>query len=292
MTALRNQHVRGKVSVFIASLALVVGASLGQFGAQAYQLSDLNSVATINGSGANAGMNSWSVEGQNQLASQWFYYRTGSVNANAPISSLGLLSETQSDARTLSLTYGNTQSPFTVEVDYTMKGGAFGSGTADIGEMITIQNNGSSALDFHFFQYCNFVLGGPGIANDLQIVKNPATGKSFLAEQTSSGVALNELADAETVVVPGAVRAEADTGNNTLTRILGGAYNLNNNLGPMNGDVTWAFQWDMSIAQGSTYIISKDLNITGVALVPEPATLGLISLGLVALGFRRRSRSR
>jgi hypothetical protein len=66
------------------------------------------------------------------------------------------------------------------------------------------------------------------------------------------------------------------------------ADNLNDSTGPAGpADVTWAFQWDVTVAPGSTVQISKDKNI-----VPEPATLGLMGLGLVAAVVTRVRKAR
>jgi len=49
--------------------------------------------------------------------------------------------------------------------------------------------------------------------------------------------------------------------------------------------VTWAFEWDPTIAAGQTFLINKDKNLS----IPEPGTLMLISIGLVGgLVFQRR----
>ncbi len=50
---------------------------------------------------------------------------------------------------------------FSLQVVYSLVGGANGSGTADLTEQIKIQNR-PCALAFNFFQYANFQLGGPG----------------------------------------------------------------------------------------------------------------------------------
>lgn len=48
-------------------------------------LTDGNSSVSLSLSGPSAGMNSWTVDGQNQLSDQWFYYRVGDSGAPASV---------------------------------------------------------------------------------------------------------------------------------------------------------------------------------------------------------------
>jgi hypothetical protein len=100
---------------------------------------------------------------------------------------------------------------------------------------------------------------------------------------------------AETIVTPGpdlyqigaccGVEASILAGNDLST--LPGVQTL---FGP--GDASWAFQWNVEIADGGSFQISKDKNIRVPVpeTVPEPATLGLLGVGLSGLGFAARRR--
>lgn len=261
-------------------VAAAVAASVWQGQAQVVTLAHNNSVATIDTSGSSAGMNSWAVEGQNQLAKQWFWYRIGNT-AEAPINTIGAPSITQPNARTLYTTYNNGS--YSVEVDYSLSGGLAGSGFADIGEAITINNYTATPLDFHFFQYSDFNLGGISGGQTIELGKN-LRGIFNEALQTAPGVIFNE-----TVVTPGANHGEAGLFSATWDKLNNGvADNLNDNVGPVGpGNATWAFQWDFVIAPGGSVLISKDKLLQ----VPEPSTLALISLGLAGLALRRRRSS-
>ena len=61
------------------------------------------------------------------------------------------------------------------------------------------------------------------------------------------------------------------------------------------GDVSWAYEWDRTIAPGSTFIISKDKALSGVVQpIPEPSSLVLVLAGFIssAIVARRRLRGR
>jgi hypothetical protein len=267
---------------WLALLMLVMQVSRAV--AQNETLADGNSVVTLNLTNPGSGMDNWTVDGQNQLSQQWFYYRIGNTGTAASVGSLTLASVTQPSASSLNTTYVSP-GQFSLQVVYSLVGGANGSGTADLTEQIKIQNLTSAPLAFNFFQYANFQLGGPANANN-QVVQLETNRKGLYNEAlvTTGNIALTENVDS--AISPGANNGEAGLVPNTLNNITGTAgYNLDNtnNSGP--GDATWALQWTNGIAANGTLIISKDLNIAGV---PEPATWSLISLGLVAYGVRRR----
>jgi hypothetical protein len=245
-------------------------------------LTDGNSSAQIF-SDSQAGMNSWIVEGQNQLAHQWFWYRIG-ANPEQSIDTIGIpVVVTTLGTRGMTATYANPQ--FSLQIDYLLTGGVAGSGVSDIAETIKIQNLTGAYLDFHFFQYSDFNLGGTAGNDTLQLSQNIA-GKYNDAVQYDAGVAFSE-----TVTAPGANHGEAAFAGITLAKLNNGvADNLSDASGPLNGDVTWAFQWDFSIAPGSSKIISKDKYLE-VLVIPEPTSVVFGALGLAfMLGMSNRRR--
>jgi len=274
---------------FVAFLALFQIISGITNATPIYTLLSGNSAVSID-LGSQAGMYNWTVEGQNQLNQQWFWYRVGSSGPEASIDTIGLPAVQTYGTSILDTTY--TASKFTLAVDYTLTGGAVGSGASDLAETIVIQNLTGSTLPFYFFQYADFNLGGTPNNDSGQLDK---TSKGFSqVDQTDGFCHLGENVD--TVVSHPATYGEVANDNSILSSLNNATpTTLNDNMST-SGNVKWALEWVANIAPGGTYIISKDLNMSGVKLVsvPEPSTWSLILLGLFASGiwkFRSAGRA-
>ena len=249
-----------------------------------FSLIDGNSQADINPGGP-AGMYNWFVDGTDYLAQQWFWYRIGGVpggpTPEQPINTIGAPVNNQPNARQLTSTYNN--GVISLRVDYTLNGGTPGSGNAQILESITINNlTAQPILGFNFFQYSDFDLG----AVDTVQLGTDLSGKFNEALQISGPIKFVEAAN-----TPGANRGEVNTFPTTLNKLNDlVSDNLNNNAGPVAGDVTWALQWTFDLAPfgqpNSSFVISKEKNLS----IPEPSALALISLGLIGYAVKR-SRS-
>ena len=260
------------LSRFPRSFSLPVAAALVvcAIDAEAFVLSSGNSTVDID-SATQMGMNSWNVDGQNQLYQQWFWYRTASMTSEKSIDTISAPVITINSPSQATSTY--TGNGFTLSVIYDLAGGAAGSGLSVINETITINNTSGSALGFSFFQYSDYNLGGV----DQDVVQiQPGFGYALV---TSGALSLGE-----TVVTPTANNGEVAPYDQTLLKLNNGAVdNLNGNLGPsLAGDYTFAFQWDFTIAANSSVILSKVKSLQ-VQPVPEPtsAVLGLLGLGVL-----------
>jgi len=256
-----------RVLLNAAMLFLVVGL-VTPADAATFTLSDLNSSAQIDDA-SQSGMFNWTVNGVNQLAQQWFWFRVGSTGGQSSIDTLPLLAATASDTNgngqpdTLFLSYGSTTG-LQIDVRYTLRGTA--SSGSDMQEQINITNNSNVTLDLHFFQYTNFDLNGTPAGDTVSLIN------ANTVRQSKSGALISE-----TVATPAANHYElglTTDSPNTLTRLNSGSpitlLDGATTRGP--GDATWAFQWDQSLAPGATLQISKDKNLA----IPEPGTSALI----------------
>ena len=248
-----------------------------------FTLSDLNSVAVVTPT-SQAGMQSWTVDGVNDLAQQWFWYGIGSGSVSS-IDTLGPPTVTQSSSSSLTLMYAGPG--LSATVSYFMTGGAPGSNTSDIGENIKLQNTSASSEALHFYQYSNFQLGGGTTSNFLQFSNANAV------DQTNMTLQLSETAETVDTPAPNAWQGGAYP---SILNVLnaGTAVTLNDTpaigtqIGP--GNMSWAYEWDKTLAPNATLTIAKEKNIEAV---PEPGTLAILGLCIVSVcaGLRTRRRT-
>jgi PEP-CTERM motif len=250
----------------LTSLALLCTVA----SAPAQTITSANSSVTVNPI-SQAGMNNWTVDGNNYLAQQWFWLRTG-VGPQLSLDNFALTGDTDT-GNSLLLSYAGPG--FTVGLNIILTGGAPGSGQSVMGETITINNTSTNSLPLSFYQYSHFVL--PGVNSVVLSGSLPGTLND--AYQTGNGINVSE-----TDVLPNASEGEANVFPNTLNELntIPG-YVLNGNTTSV-GNATWAFEWDRNLAPGGSLSISKTLSLT----VPEPSTIALLSVGLAVWAGRRR----
>jgi hypothetical protein len=281
----RNGAAKLAVCATFAAIALLglVGRCYSQI-----VLYDGNSTAAIDPF-SQAGMFHWDIQGQNQLAQQWFWYGVGAgaVRSIDTISAPNIQPISVGETKITYASAGN----YAVSVDYLLTGGPGAApgqtASADIGESIRIMNLSGAVLPFHFYQYSHFNLNG-GNSDVVQLGQNLHGLYNEAVQTASGGSGLSE-----TVTTPGANEGEVAPVGGTLAKLNGGGPVtlgppfFSGPLGP--GAVTWALQWDLLIAPGSYALISKDKYLS-VLIIPEPSAFALLGFGAFGLWLRRRGR--
>lgn len=274
-----ESYIKGHTRFVLAAILMVAGATSTQLAnAWTNTLTDGNTSVTILPDSP-YGMNDMTVDGKTQLYRQWFFYRKGNTGPEKPINNLTLTSAVQSAPNVLNTVYhsGNT---FSIDITYVLQGGLLGSGSSSIGEQIKISNLTGNPLNFHFFQYVDFDLGGNHLGDTVALEQN-AQGLFEKAYQTKGNFYFSDE-----VVSPAANHGEVGLSESTLVKLMdANPTTLNDNVGPVTGDAIWAFQWDMVIPAYQSFDIAIN---KGVYVVPEPSAIALLSVGLAALSFVRR----
>jgi hypothetical protein len=220
------------------------------------------------------------------LNQQWFWYRVGNTSGESSIDHLTLASVNVIDPATVTTTFNDPLGKFSISIKYSLTGGSATSGAADISEQISINNISGAALDFHFFQYSDFNLSGPNPGDFDLISRNPFTGRINQVDQMNAG------SISEVVLSPNASHGETDVVPFTLNKLNDALPTiLDDSKTSASGNVAWALQWDVNIADGGSFLISKDKTLQ-VVYTPEPSTFALFSLGLAAVAVRRRRNAR
>ncbi len=265
----RNTVIAVASCAGLASVTLAGGVNV---------LADANSTASFD---TNSGQISWLVDGIEQIFAQDFFFRRATDSREYRVDDVNLtldgiftsdtnpFSDTSHDALAQLYSDGNG---LQIETLFTLRGGTAGSSNADLAEQITIRNTSNASMSLSFFQFVDFDLGGDFSDDAGQIVGGNT------AQQAD-----NDFSVAETVVTPAptlfqmsnAVAMSAFLNDNNIDNLDGTA--------AFAGDVGWAFQWDITLAAGEQFIISKDKSI-----VPAPGSALL--LGAAGLFTARRRR--
>ncbi|HTY88894.1 MAG TPA: PEP-CTERM sorting domain-containing protein [Candidatus Acidoferrum sp.] len=279
----------GRVRLAQATLAAILFAiSVVSSPADLYTISARDTSLQIDTAG---GLSQWLVDGVNQLNEQSFFYSIGS-GAAASIYTIGLASAptltTNISKTIISLSTSYSDSTISVGTLFSLQSQPVGSGKATLASTLTINNLSATAQVFHFYQYSDFDLGGVSGGQNIQFSSN-GSGQPYQVVQTDAfGRSLTGLI---TGVTGGtSAQTEVQAGYYDGTRFGlggGGAVTLNNTFTAGPGDVVYAYEWDATLAPGSSLTISETQSV----VVPEPSSLALGMSGVLALAwFRRRQR--
>jgi hypothetical protein len=286
---LLNKPLLSRVWLYQNTLiAILFAGAVIQSGAQICTPAIRDTSLQINLAG---GLSDWTIDGVNQLNQQWFYYSVGSgpvysIDTIAPWSTPTISTNLGKTQITLSEIYANAT--ISVGTTYVLGSSPVGSGKATLTQTLTINNpSATTAQVFHFYQYSDFDLGGVSEGQNLQFNDNGA-GKYYQVVQTgSTGITLTGLVTS--VSGGSSVQYEVQAGTYDGTRFGLGNGNsaplLNNTLTAGPGNVDYAYEWDATLAGGSSIIISELQTV-----VPEPSSVALVASGMLALALLYRRR--
>lgn len=287
--ALENKGENEELKMIkLASKALVLVLAVGLCAAlatpaSAVTLRDGNSELTLTGP---AGMTDWIVDGTDHLYEQDFYFRVGQ-SAESRVASLTLAEQqvydTNSSGQNDKLYLKYVGQAGKIELVFTLRGGAPDSNLSRICEKITITGlSREHPVTGAFFQYCDMDLAGTSGNDEARLL-----GPGAVAQQ-DTGVIPWTVAESVVSPTPDAWEIGPFASiRNSLTD--GSPTTLSNSTSPLGpGDMTWAFQWNFSLAYGERFYIEKEKRLQD-SLIPEPLTMLGLFMGVGGLaGYIKR----
>ncbi len=219
---------------------------------------------------------------RSHVEQQWYWYRLPGMTREYAVSDVaGGLTYVDS------LVSGNqiaasfrTNGLFIVQLEYTLNGGAPGSGQSSLTEVITFRNLTDTPLSLTWFEFDDF---------DLNYTLNNDTasgGVNGITQVDPSGVTLQVSHD----VTPNRYQISSAPGfpDNPIFDDLedDNVDDLDNSGSPTGpGLIRFAFQWDLELPVGEDYSIT----VTKL-IIPEPTTGLLVAMALAGFGVLARRR--
>lgn len=243
--------------------------------AQFVSLTDAGSSVSIVRDGEFAGtVSSWFLGSNvNHIAQQSYHYRLAGGDFERYVGSIGAATVTQFSANFVQFSWSHNL--FDLSIRYVLTGG---TNQSDLAEIVRIVNRSpNTRLGFSLFEYDDFDLNGTSDgdtatklnSSTIRQTKGPvgvtvgATPIPSIMEVAGFPTILNDLTD-----------LNVDNLDPTLTT-----------FGP--GDATFGMQWNVGIDGGQTFLMSKNK----ILVVPEPATMAALAIGLGAVLARRRRKA-
>ena len=260
-------------------LALLIISAV-QSKAQIYDISAANASLQINLSSPNAGLSDWMLNGVNQLQQQWFYYSIGS----GPVESIDTISPWTTPTLTSS-SLSETYSGSSLKVTAGFSLGPGSGGASVLTDSLSLQNLSGITQTFYFYQYSDFILGGSSGGQNVQFTQ---TGPAYNMTQTATGGRLT--GDLSALGGGGLATVEEIAGINNgmqfgITNGNPTAPQFNDTSLSASGSVDFAYEFSATLTPNSSITISEFQTA-----VPEPASLPLISSGILALAVFYRCR--
>ncbi|MBL4808558.1 MAG: hypothetical protein JKY43_00670 [Phycisphaerales bacterium] len=268
--------MKSKTLIGIASCA---GFASSAIAGGTFTIADTNTSATFDPA---SGQVNWLIDGTNQLFTQEFYFRRSTDTREFRMDSSNLnnignftqdtnpFTDTRADAFG-SLFSDNNGLEF--ETLFTIRGNAPGSNSAALAEQITIRNTSNAAISISFFQFVDFDLGGDPFDDFGQIVGGNT------AQQSDDNTILSE-----TVATPMPTFFQVGDSFDMTNMFNDSAIDNLDGTASYSGDVAWAFQWDITLQAGGSFLISKNKNI-----IPTPGSLMILGSAGFFAARRRRS---
>jgi hypothetical protein len=294
VSALISHHGSRSISRCKSIVIGATAATAALFGAGAWQnakaspftLQDGNSSVTINPTSP-SGVSNWSVNGQNQINTEWFWYRTGSSGGQQSLDTLGTPTVEEIDEKSdgendFALVTYPAKNGIQVTLEFTLSGGLAASETSDLLDSVIISNQNSSPVNYHFFEYGNFNLGGETTGQTVTIADGDT------ATDIGNGHEVQVMANSgipseyEASLFPSQFNSVSSTSSPaTLSDV--------SSAGP--GDGEEGFEWDATIGANKSLVVAIDNDMSGESIqsVPEP-TSAIAVLGLSGVCLTRPRR--
>lgn len=244
-------------------------------------------VSTPNSLGSTAFRAEFRPEGgttANSLYDQWMYYRVAGDTRETPFGNynpsgsrnIQMTGNFSGSTATYNLTdLNNTTTRFTATWTMNLVDNPTPNNTT-LNHSVTINNPGATALTISLFHYVDLDLAD---AFDNQSATGGINGM-----YSTDGTLVGSL-----IPVTPATAFQASPYQNLRTLLSNTSVtNLNNSGLPFSpGDVTFAYQWDVTIPAGGSTVISSQM---GISPVPEPGLMLAGCIGLVGLGRLYQNR--
>jgi archaellin len=136
----RTYRALSRSKSFVLGAAAAAASILGVSGLQPAQAANVvlnsgNSSVTIN-SASSAGVQDWTINGQNQINQEWFWFSIGNQTGQTPLNDLGTPKTKKEGGDTVVLTYPSDDG-IQVTLTYSLNGGQSGSHSSDLTDSIS-----------------------------------------------------------------------------------------------------------------------------------------------------------